>query len=247
MTTLKEREGERGPGFAARFAAIDRKFAWSFLGFVLTGVSLALAVWFFMNSSPGIPSLKFAIVADSKVVQVSKRLPDLKVLFRGSDILDSEQNLSVITLRIENDGQADILEGGFDSTIPWGAKFDKSTIVSATVEGATSSYLRDRFKVRITAPDRLEFDKVILEHGNSVDLSVLVLNNAKNEVSVVATGKVAGIKEMRVVRADSQTPKLIQSALWYRSGLLYLFFVASILVYLILAVLLTNRLRRLYR
>ncbi len=64
---------------------LDRRFAWSFLGFVLGAVFAILTVYtdFIRDENP---SLTFTTLSDASVLDVNEDISDLGITYRGKDI-----------------------------------------------------------------------------------------------------------------------------------------------------------------
>ncbi|MGO9242577.1 MAG: hypothetical protein ACLQBJ_17375 [Bryobacteraceae bacterium] len=164
----------------------------SFLSLVIG----AIALLFELRS--GKTNLTVDVAAESNVLDVRTSLPELAVLFRGQDIQQENLNLKILTVRIANDGEVNILEGYFDSRIPWGLQIDRGRLVTARITGSNSRYLLDNLRPRLADDSHVSFEKFIFDKGKYFTLELLVLHNKNIEPQVRVTGKIAGLDEVAV-------------------------------------------------
>jgi hypothetical protein len=141
------------------------------------------------------------IAAESNVLDVRHPIPDLAILFQGRDIEEEKSNLRVLTIRLINDGEANIRENDFDSRIPFGLRIDGGRIVRAQVTGSNSHYLSENLHPQVQAPDRIVFDKIIFDKERFVAVEVVILHQKNATPHVVPLGKIAGLDAIAVTNS----------------------------------------------
>lgn len=82
----------------SNIAAIDRKFAWSFFGFVLAVFFGGITIYNEFIRNPN-PSLSVQILSDTNVLDVRENVPELKIVYGDVDIKSLSQTLSVVVFR----------------------------------------------------------------------------------------------------------------------------------------------------
>jgi hypothetical protein len=174
----------------------EKRFAWSLAGTVVGLIALVLTVWALQEKHP---SVGFVVTNESNVFDVHTSVPDLQISFRGQNVQAQNLNLRVITVRIENSGDVDILQAQYAQEQLWGFEVEPGTIVEARVIGSTSSYLLRASRPTVSG-DSVILPKVILERGRSVTLDLLVLHQKDVNPSIRAFGKIAGIEQFNVSR-----------------------------------------------
>ncbi len=107
---------------------LDRKFAWSFLGVLLALLFGGIMIQreFFADS---VPRLRYDILTSTPVLDVREDVSKLSVLFDGIDIRQQKKSLRVITVRVVNDSQKDILKGYYDEDEPLGLRLSTGRII----------------------------------------------------------------------------------------------------------------------
>src|SRR5664279_1508531 len=101
MSEIEERSAQAFP----LWARLERRYAWSFLGFVVGVFGIALGILALRERRP---EITFSFVAESNVLDVHTPVSALDVLYRGKNIQKLGLNLRIITVRIENTGAVDI-------------------------------------------------------------------------------------------------------------------------------------------
>lgn len=189
--------------------AFEKKFA---LGLILAigGTLLAIYTDFFREQRP---NLKYEILSNTPVLDIHEQLGSLSILYGGKDIRQTGQSLYVITLRVVNDGRADILMGSYDDGDPLGFALPPTAFVErAEVLDASNDYLRRNVSVDIqhdASGPLVVFRKVILEHGESFIVKVLVLQSGDSEIPPLAPmGKVAGVKRTEITYPYRQSNQI---------------------------------------
>jgi hypothetical protein len=140
--------------------------------------------------------LRLDIVGESDVLDIRQSLPDLQVMFQGEDIQRQDLNLRIITLRITNDGEVDIVQSLYDQFQPWGFELTSGRIIEMRSVVSPSEYLKSSVKPRLLNSNRLEFEKVILERGQSFAMEFVVLHPRNDAPDIRFVGKIAGIEQV---------------------------------------------------
>ena len=184
-------------GLLRRVAEIDKRFAWSFLGVLLT-VALGIPGLYLTLYYARVPQLEYDIVSSTDVVTVSDRSSDVHVLFKGRDIIAEGLNLRVITLRIANKGSADILQGQYDLETRFGCLVSHGQILDALVVKSNSAYLKEKFEKLDVFAQFIRFPYAIIESSKFVDVKATVLHKRDEQPQFYASGKIAGVDAVNV-------------------------------------------------
>lgn len=185
-------------GTIATFARIDRKFAWSFLGFVLAAIfgGIALYTEFIRDSNP---LLKYHIIGNTKILDVKEDVGGLAIIYNNEDIRQSHKTLSVLTLRVVNEGRSAVLKGYYDTAAPLGFSINSGEIIKGEVVAASTPYLRNTATLKIADPKTGEFSEVIIEPGEWFTVKCLILNPEDTALSVAPKGKVAAVSRLLLI------------------------------------------------
>lgn len=187
--------------------SIDRRYAWSFLGFALAALFGGISIYaeFFRDTRP---NLRYEIVTDASVIDVREQLGKLEIYYDGIDIKKSRQSLRVIVLRVINVGGEDILKGHYDEHAPLGIRVESGNLLRAELLGASSTYLRDTLRITVLSPATAVFAPVILESGESFTVKCLILHPEAARPEVRPIGKVAGVKSVVIVDSSVEEAQM---------------------------------------
>lgn len=186
------------------------------------------------------PDIQFTIIGDPNVFDVYKSVSDLEVYFQGKNVEKENLNLKVYTIKVENNGESDILKSLYDDNLPWGFSIENGDVVNEVrIVRSNSPYLDLNLKPKVR-DGSIEFEKVIFEHGKYFVVELLVLHKKSDIPVLVPFGKIAGIDQFVVARDSEQEKKPVWRQLLDGSFIVHLtrwivYTVISILLLLLLA------------
>lgn len=189
------------------FNSLDKRFAWSFLGFVLAAVFGGITIYteFFKVNTP---SVVVEIINDANVLDVKEEINELKVFYGDVDIKSLNQTLSVLFLRIKNDGGAPVLNGYYDRNYPFSIILKDGKFLKVEQFTATNEYLRTAAQTNIATDKSIQLPEVILEPTESYTIKILALHNSDSRIEVEVVGKIAGTKEIKLKALNAEETEL---------------------------------------
>ena len=195
-----------------KFARIDRMFAWSFLGFVLAMIfgGIALYTTFIRDLNP---LIKYHVIANTKILDVKEDVGGLAIIYNKEDIRKSHKTLSVVSLKVVNEGRSAVLKTYYDTASPLGFTINSGEIIKGEVIAASTPYLRSNAKVNIADSKTGQFSEVILEPGEWFTVKCLVLNPENVMLSVEPKGKVASVSKLILI---DELTKETEEPFWVR-------------------------------
>jgi hypothetical protein len=193
-----------------RARELDKVFAWSFAGFLLAIIFGAITIYLgFIQERK--PNLKLDVISNTSVLDIHERLGKLAILYGGNNIKENGQSLRVITIRVINDGQQDILKGHYDESDPLGfTVLDGTIIETPELLYASNDYLERNIRIiseiepgktTLNSSAKVSFSNLIIEQGEFFVLKVLVLHGEQQSPDIKPGGKIAGVKTIQVVRS----------------------------------------------
>jgi hypothetical protein len=178
---------------------IDKKYAWSLLGFVLAVFFGGLSIYTeFLRDRR--PQLLFETITDASVFDVREPV-DVQIIYDGIDIRKAQQSLRVIVVRVINEGLDDILKAHYDEAAPLGLRVGNGRLLRAEVSAASNAYLKQSLEAMKYSAETATFAPTIIESGEWFAIRVLILHQEGLRPSIEPIGKVAGVREVR--RVDS--------------------------------------------
>jgi len=217
-----------------KFANIDKKFAWSFLGFVLAVFFGGLTIY---NEFIKVhdPQMVVEVMSDTNVLVLRENLPELKILYGDVDIKSIGKDLSVIVFRVKNVGGASILGGYYDTNSPVTINLSNGEFLKFEKIGASNEYLASSANATKAAPSSIRMPSVIMEPGESYTIKALVIHGARTSTLLKSSGKIAGMREIPIIKiepgkdTESFWSKVFSGSLGVQATRAPLYFLAFIL------------------
>ncbi|TMI63710.1 MAG: hypothetical protein E6H07_13135 [Bacteroidetes bacterium] len=207
-------------GLNDNFLKIEKKFAWSFLGFLLAIIFGVFSIYtvYFMDTNP---KLNFVIETNTKVLDLKENVRRLDIIYQGENIKESNKNLSIFKIKILNPSKVNILNTFYDIKDSLGFILDNAEIVERPeIVEASNDYLRHNLSFYMDSIGQIKFSPIIIEGGEYFVIRLLALHK-QNEIPILKPfGKIAGIKDFKIIESYKTTEKksfwtdLIQGGFW---------------------------------
>ncbi len=214
---------------------LERILPWSFLGLLATLIVGMVATYFAVIEKA--PDVVFEVVSQSNVLDVHKPMKDLSISFRGEDIQEKKENLRILTINVQNQGQLNIRQNDFDQVKPWGIRIANAQIVEEPkIIDSNSDYIRENLKPKIVTNNLVEFSKIIFEKGKYFTLEIQILHPVAEDPEIFPVGKIAGVEKQQLIRYSASKVGLsFWRQVFYGSSLVH---VVRVIIYIIGAILL---------
>jgi hypothetical protein len=190
---------------------IEKKYAWSFLGFVIAIIFGGITIYstFLVDKSP---DLDITILSDIKVLDINANVQELNIIYKNENIIEHGKNLSIITLKIENSSDLDILNSYYDPRNPLGIMIENATIVEKPeIIDASNQYLRQNIEInQKDSSDLFTFTSIIIDKHQYFHVKLLLLHKSDKKPVIKPVGKIAGIERIEVINQANE----IKSSFW---------------------------------
>ena len=176
------------------------------------------------------PSMIVEVLNDTNVLDVKEDVNELKIYYGAVDIKSLNQTLSVLFLRIKNDGGAPILNGYYDKKYPLTIVLAEGKFLKVEQTSSTNDYLLSSAIPSIETEQRILLPEIILESGESYTIKILTLHSSESEVELNVLGKIAGIKEIKLLKnigeekIASYWDQVLSGDTWIQLGRLPIYF-----------------------
>lgn len=189
------------------FNNLDKRFAWSFLGFMLATIFGGITIYteFFRVNTP---SVVVEVLSDANVLDVKEEINELKVFYGDVDIKSLDQTLSVLFLRVRNNGGAPVLNGYYDKKYPFNITLLEGKFLKVEQLSATNEYLQSAALPKIKTDKVINLPEVILEPSESYVVKILALHDSNSNIKVDVLGKIAGTKKIKLSPLNSEETDL---------------------------------------
>jgi hypothetical protein len=181
------------------------RIPWSFIGVLFALAFGIFGIYSWLHERK--PNISFEITSETNVLDVRKPLEDLSIFFQKEDIQKENLNLRIFTIRVENNGEVDILQGQYDANDIWGIHVQDARIIEARLINSNSEYLRTKLEPNLIEGNKLKLKKVIFEKGKFFVLELLVLHEKFLQPEIVPIGKIAGIDRIMPIKSWAEEEK----------------------------------------
>ena len=178
----------------------------SFLGFILAAFFGTIAVYteFIRDKSPAV---KYEILSNTKILDVKEDVTGLSIIYNNEDIRKGRKTLTVLIVKISNEGRSPILKTYYDSASPLGSSISSGEIITAEVISATTDYLRQNAGISVRDHANIQFSQMIIEPNESFTTKLLILNPEQSALTIFPKGKIAGVKKFLIADRQSEQAK----------------------------------------
>lgn len=173
------------------------------------GIIIAIVFGLYAIFSEDKPNISLVVINTTNVLDVHAPIKDLKIEFQGEDIQKEELNLRIITLKMVNDGEIDILQNHYDMHDTWGIKVNGGEIIEVRLVESNSEYIESNLNPRLVKDEGLiELEKIIFDRGKYFVLEILVLHEKQDVPMILPLGKIVGIEEIKVSEIASESEEV---------------------------------------
>lgn len=204
---------------------------------VLIGLASAIVtIYAFLREKT--VDIRYEITANTNVLDFNADISKLAVIYDSTNLKETKENLRIITVKIVNNGDHNLLKEYYDENEPLGLKINDGKIIEKPEIIQTSNdYLKRNLKIQeYELGGHISFSQVILEPGEFYIVKFLILHK-KNEIpTIISFGKIAGQKKITVVNAaDVKTEQpfwvnTYEGNLWIQLLRLISYFLAGVLI-----------------
>lgn len=168
----------------------------------IVGFAFAIYTAYFYERKP---EVSISVDAMSKVFDLYQPVGGLEVSYAGENLRSAKKNLWVLTATIKNVGNAEIRKVDYDDNSPLGLEIKGAVIAERPILKTTVDYLAQNVSIS-TTESRILFSPVILEAGESFEVTTLLLGSESAKPSIAPMGKLAGIKSIVISTPESPSP-----------------------------------------
>jgi uncharacterized membrane protein len=195
-------------GRLAAVAIIDRNFCWSFLGWIVGVISLVVAIYFGMFYKTT-PRLALEITTNTNIVDIKEDPKKLDIVYDGKSLKSVGSTLSVVTLRIVNEGNSAVKIDAYTPDAPLGFTVTGGEVIEAPqVIDASNTYLREKLKASLIGKDKVVLAPAIFNAGDYIGFKLLVIHRGGSDdpIEFQPIGTIADTGEIAVRQGQQLLP-----------------------------------------
>lgn len=175
------------------------------LSVVLSLIGILIAVLFgtyglYSTIQEDKTEISFEVINEANVFDVHEPVNNLIISFEGEDIQEKNLNIRIITFKVQNIGNVNILQNYYDANEMWGARVNDGDIIRIKLVDSNSGYIKSNLQPRLYDTQTIEFTKTIFEKGDYFTIEILVLHDKDESPTIIPKGKIAGIDEIVAIK-----------------------------------------------
>ena len=186
------------------------------------------------------PNLTFTIVKEISLLNNKANIPSIHILLDSIDISETNSNLSLYTIKVENEGKQHITKDMYDSNIRLVLKRGEY-ISLPTITYTSSPHIKPHFldSTLILDKNKLNLPCISMDKNDKYLFDIIILHPIDSLPSFMADGKISGQKEISISREIKDKPSFWQIAfgggIWVNivRQLLYFIFGTALIILLV--------------
>lgn len=218
------------------------KINWSI---VIAIISIALtALWKFY---PVEAALKYNILLNTSVLDIKADVAKLKVSYDSIDLIKGKQDVSIIIMQINNDGNKDIKLEDYDRNNEFGFRIENGKILNKPeiVRSSDMGYFLD--VVSDFTENKVNFKYKLIDEDQFWTIKFLVMHSKNQQVNIIPIGKISGMKKIDIPTTAESNAELLLLRSQYKRSLILLISSSLLLFLLIAFILISSKRKRLLK
>lgn len=153
-------------------------------------------------------NLQYEILSNINVLDFNADLSKLEVFYDSTNLKQTEEELRIVTVKITNTGEENILKASFDENDLIGIKILNGAIIEKPeLIKASSDYIRNNLKLQLENQHNIKFSTLIIENNEYFIIKILLLHKKNKIPELKSVGKIAGQKEILVLNVSDKNEK----------------------------------------
>jgi len=145
--------------------------------------------------------LVYDILSNTRVLSVKENLNKLDIIYDGQNLKEKKENLTLLTVKISNEGNRDIKENDYFSKIPFGLKINHGKIAEKPlIIDASSKFLRESLAISYDTLNTIQISKVPFNSGQYFTLKILTICGENTLPTITPVGNISGINNDFIIR-----------------------------------------------
>lgn len=177
---------------------MDKNYSWSFLGFLLAAI-LGFLNFYQYYYDQDQPDLSYVITSRSSVLEIKENIENLNVVYNNESLSKSKNDLTIISFKITNSGNAAIIPSHYDDDFPLGFKVSGGVLaVDPIITEYSNDYLKEKLTITRNKSNNPIFPNAILEPNDYFKLKVILLHKIGSTPHIMPIGKIVNVKSIRI-------------------------------------------------
>lgn len=174
------------------------KQIWKKIVFFLSLISAIITIYLAVRKHA--PNCEFVITSSVNVLDVDEQLSGLEILLNGINIRETNENLKLVTLKVQNSGNENITPNLYDEGC-FGVGIERGKIMDAPAFiTSQSKYLAEKLSNYIfyISDNKIHLPKIMLDKGDSYTIRIIILHQENTLPQIYSIGKISGQSNIEI-------------------------------------------------
>lgn len=183
------------------FKTAEKKYAFGIYGILISLFSLGAGYYWAVREQE--PQLIYDVFSNTQVFSINANVNKLQVVYNNEDLRSKNKKLTLLTIRIENIGNANIKETDYYSGSAFGFKLINAELAEPpTLIDASNEFLFDNIRLRSDSINKILINKIPLDKSQSFTIKLL---------AIVKGNAIPGISPFGYISGTNGNIKVIES------------------------------------
>ena len=163
------------------------------IGYIIGFVSaiITLVVYFDRQET----DIKYEVLQNISALDIRESLSDLDIYFRDENLIATNKNIQIYTMKVINSGNQTIPENSYSKMSNFGLKIENGTLIDTPIIlSASNKYIKSNMKINVKDQNTIIFPKLTLEPSENYIIKFFILNKNNNIPTLNPIGKIAGVR-----------------------------------------------------
>ncbi|MGS3182167.1 hypothetical protein ACB288_00210 [Aeromonas taiwanensis] len=177
----------------------EKKLPYSFVSTILGLVGVIAAIYFSMYYEKK-PQLDIEILSQFSALDIKESVDSLDVIYNNNSLNAKGQSLSVVELKVVNNGDAPILRTYYDPESKAGFTVSNGEIPeSPLIVSSKTPYKTEEIHLELNTKNSILLPHVIINPGDYYIIKIIVLHDSNLKPSIESFGVIAGFDSINVL------------------------------------------------
>ena len=151
------------------------------------------------------PEINYHILGSTRLIELKEKVGLLDIRYNKQSILKKNKTLSLVLLKISNDGSKGVAIHDYDPKSPLGIKIEKGEVLEKPILIQSSSNItKSRLAFNIFKKKEIHFSNFIFDKDEYFVVKILVLHSENEKPIISSVGKIFGVKKINVIVDEEQ-------------------------------------------
>lgn len=184
-----------------KLSSYEKKFPLGILGLIVS-IIFGLSGIYYSVFYQKKPQLDIEMVSNFNVLDVKESIGNLDIIYENKSLSEKKQSLSVINLKVINNGNSDITIGSYDPKFPAGLSVVNGILAEKTLlTSSHTSYELSTLSLEQIDNKKIFLPQIIINSNEYYELKLIVLHSNNIKPTIEPFGVIAGNGNIRLINS----------------------------------------------